>query len=316
MSDLVLRKNTDLMAFAEEAARVHSIAKALATTSFVPASMKGKPDEITGAILYGKELGMDPMTSLQTINVIQGRPTLTANAMRGLAMAGGVRFRLDETTETRCQMSAQAPGGEWTSVTWTIDQAKKLGLTSKDNWKNQPGAMLIARATSQLCRFVAADILIGSPYSSEEVRDLGDEVRPQAPPPVEKPTRMVHRKAKPIEDMHLPEPELIPVNEVPEYAAGTANLPQKTDVPEIGYSADDDEKRTEPEAGVERPDMVSPKTRAALMARCNELGLRDRAARLGRVSEVLGRQVFSINMVSEAEGRQVLDTLSWEKTAP
>ena len=50
MSDIALRTNTDLMAFTEEAGQVHKIAQALATTSFVPASMKGKPDEITGAI--------------------------------------------------------------------------------------------------------------------------------------------------------------------------------------------------------------------------------------------------------------------------
>src|SRR4029079_19752326 len=109
-------------------------ATALADTAFVPASMKGKPQEITGCILFGRELGMDPMTALQTINIIQGRPTLTANAMRGLAMAAGVQFRLDESTETRCVMSAAAPGQtHWTTVTWTRDQAERLDLLKKDN---------------------------------------------------------------------------------------------------------------------------------------------------------------------------------------
>lgn len=318
-SEILLRKNTDLMAFAEEAARVHSIAKALATTSFVPASMKGKPDEITGAILYGKELGMDPMTSLQTINVIQGRPTLTANAMRGLAMAGGVRFKLEDATETRCVMSAMPSyGGEWTTVTWHIDQAKKLGLTSKDNWKNQPGAMLIARATSQLCRLVAADILIGSPYSSEEVRDMPLEAVHLAntpPPESETKTRVVRRQPKPVQDMPVEEPELIPENEVPLYATGTANLPEKVEPPKeiVGYVQVDEEKRTGPEEPVERPDMVTTETRKALMARFNDLGIRERTARLARVSEILAREVLTVNQVTETEARRILDVLSWDK---
>lgn len=309
MSDLVLRKSTDLMAFAAEAAQVHGIAKALATTSFVPAAMKGKPDEITGAILYGKELGLDPMTSLQTINVIQGRPTLTANAMRGLAMASGVRFRIDDNTETRCVMSAMPPGGEWTTVTWTIDQAKKLGLTVKDNWKNQPGAMLIARATSQLCRLVAANILIGAPYSTEEINDAGPLTPPADTPAQEAPkTRTVRRQTKPTEDITLPEPELIPSNDVPDYASYT-----QPPVKEIGYQQADDEKRTEPEPPVERPNMVTTDTRKALMARFNDLNVRDRNTRLARVSEILGREVVTVNQITEAEARKILDVLSWDK---
>jgi hypothetical protein len=303
------------MTFVEEAQQVHKIAQALSTTSFVPASMKNKPDEITGAILFGRELGMDPMTALQTINVIQGRPTLTANAMRGLAMASGVRFRLDETTETRCTMSAIAPGAaEWTTVTWTIDQARKLDLTKKDNWKNQPGTMLIARATSQLCRFVAANVLIGAPYSSEELRDLptGDE---QGQPVLadDKPkAKVIRRKVEPYKGME-PEP-------TPELTTGTAALPEPHDnsavpayeknVQEIGYSQADDEKRTGPEEPIERPDAITDTTRTALMAAFNNQRMRDRNTRLGVVSKILGREVFTVNQITEAEGRTVLSALS------
>jgi hypothetical protein len=313
MSDIALRTNTDLMAFTEEAGQVHKIAQALATTSFVPASMKGKPDEITGAILFGRELGMNPMTALQTINVIQGRPTLSANAMRGLAMAAGVVFRLDEATNTRCTVSARTPGGEWTTVTWGIEQAKQLGLLVKDNWKNQPGAMLIARATSQLCRFVAANILIGMPYSAEELRDLPSETATAMhPEPPERKTRTMRLK----QEAPAEEPELVPEpvadNEMLMGAAAVNNTPAYTQPAqkEIGYSQVDDEKRISPEGPVERPDMVTTKTRTALMAAFNDRRIRDRATRLASVSEILGREVFTINQVTEMEARHILDTLN------
>jgi hypothetical protein len=301
MSELAIRTTTDLGNFVEEARQVHQIAVALADTAFVPTSMRGKPQEITGAILFGRELGLDPMTALQTINLIQGRPTLTANAMRGLAMAAGVRFRLDESTQTRCVMSAAAPGMErWTTITWTLDQARNLGLLTKDNWKNQPGAMLIARATSQLCRLVAANILIGAPYSTEEVRDLPTE-EVEAPP---KPKKQVAQSPK------YDEPELTPDNDVPDFTQ-PANEPSK----EIGYDTRDD-GRTAPEAPIDREGKVTTKTRNALMAAFADASIKDRTVRNETVSKILGREVHTVNNLTEAEAQSVLAVLSMDPEWP
>lgn len=295
---VVAPPNTALTNFVTEAAQVYEIAKALANTSFVPTAMRGKPQEITGAILFGRELDLDPMTALQTINIIGGRPTLSANAMRGLAMGAGVRFRLDEASETRCVMSAIPPGSsEWTTVTWTIDQARKLDLLKKDNWRSQPGVMLIARATSQLCRLVAANILIGSPYSTEEIVDLPTEPLPPAPAR----HRVVARKPLPVYDE--PEP-------TPEFETGTAELREVKGPEPIGYSTVDDERRVSPEEAVARPDMMSAKLRAALMAAFTDKGIRDRNPRLKRVSEILGREVLTLNQLTGQEGRDVLHAIT------
>jgi hypothetical protein len=304
MSELAIYPSTDLGVFVEEARQVHQIAVALADTAFVPASMRGKPQEITGAILFGRELGLDPMTALQTINLIQGRPTLSANAMRGLAMAAGVRFRLDESTQTRCVMSAAPPGADkWTTITWTIDQAQKLGLMTKDNWKNQPGTMLIARATSQLCRLVAANILIGAPYSTEEIRDLPPEDLVAAAP---KPTPVKRVAQSPKYE----EPDLTPDNDVPDFTQ-PANEPSK----EIGYDTRDD-GRTAPEPPVDREGKVSAKTRAALMAAFADASIKDRNVRNETVSKILGREVHTVNNLTEAEAQSVLAVLSMDPEWP
>lgn len=304
MSELAIRPTTDLGVFVEEARHVHQIATALAETAFVPTAMRGKPQEITGAILFGRELGLDPMTSLQTINLIQGRPTLSANAMRGLAMANGVRFRLDESTQTRCVMSAIQPGAvDWTTVTWSIDQARSLDLLKKDNWKNQPGVMLIARATSQLCRLVAANILIGAPYSTEEIRDLPIE---DAAPLLPKPTPVKKVAQAPKYD----EPDLTPDNEVPDFSP-PANEPVK----EIGYDTRDD-GRTAPEPPVDREGKVTTKTRAALMAAFADASIKDRNVRNETVSKILGREVHTVNNLTEAEAQSVLAVLSMDPEWP
>ena len=49
-----------------------------------------------------------------------------------------------------------------------FERAGQLGLTSKDQWKKQPQTMLVARATGELCRLVAADALSAVPYAAEE----------------------------------------------------------------------------------------------------------------------------------------------------
>jgi hypothetical protein len=58
-------------------------------------------------------------------------------------------------------------------VTWTVDEAARAELVSKTNWRLYPRQMLVARATSELCRYVFADVLGGLCYTPEE---LGGEL--------------------------------------------------------------------------------------------------------------------------------------------
>lgn len=159
-----------LVLWAYEAQQAHQIALSLAKTSFVPASLRGKPEDITAAILAGQELGLRPMASLRSMDVIQGTPALRAHAMRGLVQSHGHSIQLVESTETKCRMRGRRKGEEdWQEVEWTIDRATRLGLTGKDQWKKQPQTMLVARATGELCRLIASDSLHAMPYAAEEL---------------------------------------------------------------------------------------------------------------------------------------------------
>ncbi len=289
----------DLTRWALEAAAANKMAHALANTSFVPQALRGKPDEITAQILYGRDVNLPPMVALQQIHIIEGRPSLSALSMRGLAQAKGVRFRLEESTETRCKMSAKAPQDtEWTSVVWSMDRAKKLGVATKRNWQNQPTAMLIARATSELCRLVAAPLFLGISYSTEELRDHGADLG-ELPPPAEQPqpeaekpkTRTV-RRTPPAEPKPEPKPD-----------------PKPEPKPEAEpYSIQDVQPRAMGEEAV-RDDAPSEKTRRALMATFRSARIDHRDVRLKYVSDLLGREVLSVNLISEMEAQKVLRQL-------
>lgn len=167
-----------LVIWAYAAQQANQIAKSLASTSFVPASLRGKPGDITAAILAGQELGLQPMASLRSMDVIQGTPALRAHAMRGLVQSHGHEVELVESSDNHCVMRGRRRAGHgltgavyggWQTVTWTIDRAARLGLTGKDQWKKQPATMLIARATGEVCRLIASDALHAMPYAAEEL---------------------------------------------------------------------------------------------------------------------------------------------------
>ena len=175
---------TALMQWAQEADLAYQMAQKLAATSFVPQSLRGKPGDITAAILAGAELGLKPMATLKSIDVIQGTPALRAHAMRAVVQKQGHEIELVASDATHCVMRGRRKGSDnWQTVEWTIQRAAQMKLTDKGEWKKQPQNMLVARATGELCRLIASDALHGMPYVSEELEGTTHaEVLPQKAP--------------------------------------------------------------------------------------------------------------------------------------
>lgn len=167
--DIAVRR---LGEWAQSAEAAHRVAEQLVKTSFVPEGFRGKPYEATAAILAGLEVGLSPMAALRSFDVIQGTAAPRALTLRAVVQSHGHEMELVESTATRCKMRGRRAGASaWTAVDWTIDRARSLGVTSKNNWKTQPQAMLVARATSELARLIAADAILGIGYSAEEIAD-------------------------------------------------------------------------------------------------------------------------------------------------
>ncbi|WP_103512963.1 hypothetical protein [Streptomyces sp. SM13] len=175
---------SELEAWARDAIAISQISANIATTSLA-GQYRGKPDEVTAVILAGHELGIQPMTSLKSIDVIQGQPALRAHAMRGLLQSKGHEIELLEATATYCKMRGRRKGADsWQEVEWDLDRARLLGLLGKDQWKKQPKTMLINRATGEICRLVASDALHGMPYAAEELDGYthGEVAQPKRAP--------------------------------------------------------------------------------------------------------------------------------------
>lgn len=216
---------TELETWAFDLSQAYTIATRLVTTSFVPRTYAGKAADAAAAIMTGREIGLSPLAALRAIDIIQGTPAMRAITLRALVQSSGHEIWVDESTATRAVVRGRRRNSDKVETSeWSIDRARTMQLLGKDNWKKQPTAMLLARATSEIARLIAADVLLGLPYSVEELDDLGPvEAKAETPAP-KRPTRTARRAPLPErEPAPEPEPEAQPetvVEEPPAEADG------------------------------------------------------------------------------------------------
>lgn len=165
-----------------------TLAAKIANTAMVPKALRGKPDEVLGILLYGREIGVGPMTALQQVHIVEGRPTASADLLWARAQQAGHELWVEHTDDRQCTVAGRRRG--WpderpdTRVTFTLADATRAGLSNKDNWKKNPRRMLQARAKSELAKLVAGDSMLATPFSAEEVADGldgGSWVQPATP---------------------------------------------------------------------------------------------------------------------------------------
>ena len=170
-------RNTATDSWTDVLEDVADLAVKIAGTDFVPSDYRGKPGQVAATVLHGRELGLPPMSALALTNPIKGKPTLSAEGMRSLVLQAGHSIKVTETSGSRCVIRGRRRGDEeWTTVTWTMDDARQAGLLRKSrsgeptNWDRYPRAMLLARATTELCRIEFPDVIHGM-RSAEEMMD-------------------------------------------------------------------------------------------------------------------------------------------------
>lgn len=129
------------------------------------------PVQALALMLIAQAEGLHPATAARDYHVIQGRPALKADAMLARFQAAGGKVEWHAYDDTAVSGTFSHPAGGKVSIEWTIEQAKRAGLTGKEVWKQYPRAMLRARVISEGIRTVYPGVLSGM-YTPEEVRDF------------------------------------------------------------------------------------------------------------------------------------------------
>ena len=152
-------------------------ASMVAKSDFAPKDFKGKPESCLLAIQHGSEVGLSPMQSLQSIAVINGRPTIWGDAALALVQSSPACEYIKEYIEgdgdqavAVCEVKRRGYPAATVS-TFSMFDAKRAGLAGKSGpWTQYPARMLALRARGFALRNAFADALRGL-VTAEEAQD-------------------------------------------------------------------------------------------------------------------------------------------------
>lgn len=149
---------------------VQRLAKSVSGSALLPDLMKKEPDVIM-AVMTGLELGLTPMAALRGIQVIKGKPCLSADTMAAVVLASGKAeyFECVEEVKDSVTYETKRVGGRGPHrATWSMEDTKRAGLHG-DSWNKYPTDMMHARCKARLARRVYPDVLSGV-YTPDEIQ--------------------------------------------------------------------------------------------------------------------------------------------------
>jgi hypothetical protein len=280
----------------EAANNAHRLVKPLVATAFVPDAYRPKFDpratdkekaeayevavaNATAAVLYGISLGIDPLTALQQIYIVHGRPGMYAKLMVALVQSRGHDLWTDDLSDTRAVVAGRRKGSDIIErVTVTMEMARKAGWTSNQAYGKTPQDMLWARAAARVCDRIASDVIKGIP-SVEQVEDEQASTTPGG-------TRTVRPPARRVEAIQHP--------------------PLPAEEP----SLEDEPTESTPDPAPSKP--ITQAQQRALHAALRDTGRADRDLGLVYISGVIGREVESAKDLTTVEASAVIDALKAE----
>lgn len=283
MTDIALREDNTpalhdadptggrLVAWAQAAHAAHQLASALCKTAFAPKHFRDNPGDSTAAIMAGDELGLSPLAALRSIYVIHGTPSMYAKTMVALVQSKGHDVWTESTSDSAVVVCGRRRGSDKIErAEWKIDRARKAGYTSNQKYASNPQEMLYAKAASEVCKKIAADVLLGIPYTVEDI-ELEQQDTVTVTRSESKPRAVSRRKA--------PEPA------EPEFDSPTEEAPLPVE------------------------ELITPAQMKKLHASFSDKGFVDRDDRLAYVNEIVGIEVASSKDLTKDQASRVIDAL-------
>lgn len=217
------------------------IAKALASSTLVPATYQNNISNTLVALEMANRIGASPLMVMQNLNVIQGRPSWSSTfiiaAINSCGRFAPLRFRIENKGSIKVQYTewvGEKPNRrkeprdiEVENITcraWTTDASGEIldgpevsvemavlegWYTKADSkWKTMTEVMLRYRAASFFGRLYAPEIMLGM-HTTEEVVDqqaVTEVLPPQATAIETINAQIVHKATKPKPEAAKPAP--------------------------------------------------------------------------------------------------------------
>ena len=152
-------------------------AKAVAQSSLIPDGYRNQPANILWAMDLADALNIPFPQVMQTMVVMRGRMTMSADLMAAVVRRAGHKLRVREQgmAVTAALIRQDDPDYEFTA-TWDEAKARQAGLWGQRGpWTQYPAQMLRSRAITEVCRQGASDALAGTVYSPDELELTGGD---------------------------------------------------------------------------------------------------------------------------------------------
>lgn len=153
-------------------------AQVFAATSLIPKALQGKPQDVLLVLLKGAELGLKPLQALSEIHIVDGKAGVSAKLKMALCLQRPECefFVMVSSTAEKAVYRAKRKGApEPVEYSYSIEDAKRAGLTHKQNWQNHPAAMLRARCSSALADSLFPDLVQGV-MTHDELKEVEERV--------------------------------------------------------------------------------------------------------------------------------------------
>lgn len=146
-------------------------AQAVAQSTLIPDGYRNQPANVLWAMDLADALGIPFPQVMQTMVVMRGRMTMSADIMAAVVRRAGHKLRVREQgmSVTAALVRQDDPDYEFTA-TWDEAKARQAGLWGQRGpWTQYPAQMLRSRAITEVCRQGASDALAGTTYSPDEL---------------------------------------------------------------------------------------------------------------------------------------------------
>ena len=155
------------------------MAKALASSTIVPQTFQKNDSNCLIAISQAQKFDIDPLTVMQNLYVIQGRPSWKSSFLIAMINNSGkydMELQFEEKEKNgkpySCQCWTTKDGRRVDGINVTMDMADAEGWTKKNGtkWRTLPQLMLRYRAASFFANLNCPELTTGM-YTREEMLD-------------------------------------------------------------------------------------------------------------------------------------------------
>lgn len=168
MSSVNQRVLEQMQSYAQAWSSAATLGEQLARTDFA-GPFKGKPADMTVAILKGANLGIPPTDIGKAIYVVHGTPALYGKTALAIALQHGYIAETLEDTPTAVTVRMSSPQGQQMDVRYTIERATQEGLVkgNKAQYDTRPSKMLYWKCIGELTDRMIPHLTGGMPIKED-----------------------------------------------------------------------------------------------------------------------------------------------------